>query len=99
MKLSILFPDGVGAHKLKLFQGKFIKLVLHFPDVGLLQLCCCLFGGGLFLSGLSQVRLFTSSKIKTVDVQSYCEISVPALPLLCAGTCFVEFGGSFEKPR
>lgn len=71
VKLSILFSEGVGAHKLKLFLGKLIKLVFHFPDVGLLQLGRRLFGGGLFFSGLSQVRPLPLSKIKTVDTQRY----------------------------
>lgn len=64
VKLSVLFSDGVGAHELKLFLGKLVELVLHFPDVGLLQLGCGLFGGGLFFSGLSQVRLLPLSKTK-----------------------------------
>lgn len=69
VKLSVLFSDSVAAHKLKLFLGKLVKLVFHFPDVGLLQLGCCVFGGGLFFSGLSQVRLFPLRKRKTVDTQ------------------------------
>lgn len=56
--LSVLFSDGVGAHKLKLLLGKLVKLVLHFPDDGLLQLGRRLLGGGLFFAGLSQVRPF-----------------------------------------
>lgn len=62
VQLPILFSDGVGAHKLKLFLGKLVKLVLHFPDVGLLQLGRRLFGGGLFFGGLSQVRPLPLSK-------------------------------------
>lgn len=53
IKFSVLLPDGMGAHKLELFERKLIKLVLHLPDVGLLQFGNGLFGGGLLLSGLS----------------------------------------------
>ena len=58
-KFSILFPDSVGTHKLKLFKGKLVKLVFDFPDVGQLQFGYCLFGGGLLLGGLSQMRFLS----------------------------------------
>lgn len=64
IKFSILFPDSVGTHKLKLFECKLIKLILDFPDVGLLQLGYCLSGGGLLFSGLSQMGLLSWRKIR-----------------------------------
>lgn len=100
VKLPVLFSDGVGTHKLKLLLSKLVKVVLHFPDVGLLQLGCGLFGGGLFFSGLPQVRLFPLSektKPKLVDRQRHCGMTTERT--VRVGTCSVEFGGSFEEAR
>lgn len=56
----------MGTHKLKLFERKLIKLVLHFPDVGLLQLGYRLFGGGLLLGCLPQMGLLSWKNGKEV---------------------------------
>lgn len=75
VKLSVLLPDGVRSHKLELLQGKLVKLVLDFPDVGLLQFGYRLPGGGLLLRGLPQVGLlacgrFRESISQTADMNS-----------------------------
>lgn len=70
VELAILLPDGVRSHKLELLQGKLIKLVLHLPDVGLLQLGRGLLGGGLFLRRLPQVGLLPCRAEKFKRVRS-----------------------------
>lgn len=53
VKLAALLPE--------LFKCKLVKVILHSPDVGLLQLGDRLFGGGFLLGGLSQVGLLSWS--------------------------------------
>lgn len=67
VKFPILFPDGVGTDKLKLFKCKLIKLVFDFPDVGLLQLGYCLFGWGFLFCGLSQMGLLSWRNISDMN--------------------------------
>lgn len=64
VKFSILLPDCVSTHKLKLFECELVKLIFNFPDVGLLQLGYCLFGGGLLFGGLAQVGLLSWRNIR-----------------------------------
>lgn len=70
IKFSVLFSDSVGTHKLKLFECKLIKLILDFPDVGLLQLGYCLSGRGLLFSGLPQMGLLSWRKIRFNEIRS-----------------------------
>lgn len=55
VEVSVLLPDGVGSDELELLQRKLIELVLHLPDVGLLQLRDGLLGGQFLLCGFPQV--------------------------------------------
>lgn len=67
VKFPILFPDGVGTDKLKLFECKLVKLVFDFPDVGLLQLGYCLFGQRLLFCGLPQMGLLSWRNISDTN--------------------------------
>lgn len=82
VELAVLLPDGVCSHKLELLQGKLIKLVLHLPDVGLLQLGRGLLGGGLLLRGLPQVGLLPYSAERVSKVDRGSEVGGNAAPHL-----------------
>lgn len=97
MEFAVLLPDRVCSHKLELLQGKLIKLVLHLPDVGLLQLGRGLLGGGLFLRGLSKVGLLPYCAEKVERVSEVARRSkVGETPIL---TCLVELRGALEEAR
>lgn len=66
VEFAVFLPHGVCSHKLELLQGKLVKLALHLPDVGLLQLGGGLLGGGFLLCGLPQVGLL-SYRAEEVD--------------------------------
>lgn len=97
MEFAVLLPDGVCSHELELLQGKLIKLVLHLPDVGLLQFGGGLLGGGFLLRGLPQVG-FLSYRVEKVErVSRVAQRSKVGETRLL--TCLIELHGTLEEAR
>lgn len=59
VEVSVFLTDSVGSDELELLQSKLIELILHFPDVRLLQLGDGLLGGQFLLCGFSKVRFLS----------------------------------------
>lgn len=59
VEVAVLLADRVGSDELELLQGKLVELILHFPNVRLLQLCDGLLGGQFLLCGFPKVRFLS----------------------------------------
>jgi hypothetical protein len=59
VEVSVFLADSVSSDELELLQSKLIELILHLPNVRLLQLRDSLLGGQLLLCGFPKVRFLS----------------------------------------